>query len=310
MKSYETNSLDKISIIVAIYKSERFLDKCITSICNQTYKNLEIILIDDGSPDKSAEICDKYAAKDDRIIVIHKENGGTCSARNAGLKIASGEYIVIVDGDDWLSLDFVEYMVKIIKTTGAEMAMTDNIFTTRDRVQINKDSIKKITSEEAVASLLYPYIIIGPWNKMYKTSLLKNNNIDFSVPWSGEGLYFIVTAAQNSNYVGLGHKKVYNYRLNNTESGLTNYNVQMGINALSNIKTIKKELKIKSATVMNAVNWHIWKNYYFILLLITATNSKKRFYSLYRECKKQNRMLFFPSIHNANLKKQQKLKCI
>ena len=85
-----------ITIIVPVYKVEKFLDRCINSLINQTYKNLEIILVDDGSPDKSGEICDMYASKDERIKVIHKGNGGVSSARNAGLDIAKGDYIAFV----------------------------------------------------------------------------------------------------------------------------------------------------------------------------------------------------------------------
>lgn len=120
----------KVTIIVAIYKSEKFLDKLIQSIINQTYKNLEIILVDDGSPDNSGQICDKYALVDQRIRVIHKKNGGACEARNTGLKETNGEYVSIIDGDDWLELDYVEYLMKLIQMTKAEIAMTDKIFTT------------------------------------------------------------------------------------------------------------------------------------------------------------------------------------
>ena len=93
---------DKISIIVPIYNSERYLDKCLSSIIGQTYKNLEIICVDDGSTDNSLAICNKYRLIDDRVIVIHKNNGGVTSARKAGLKIASGEWVGFVDSDDWI----------------------------------------------------------------------------------------------------------------------------------------------------------------------------------------------------------------
>ncbi len=97
-----------ISIIVPVYNTEKYLDRCIQSIVNQTYKNLEIILVDDGSTDKSAEICDNYASIDDRIRVIHKKNGGSSSARNAGLDACNGEYIGFIDSDDYISLDMYE----------------------------------------------------------------------------------------------------------------------------------------------------------------------------------------------------------
>ena len=100
-----------VSVIVPVYKVEKYLDKCIESIVGQTYKNLEIILVDDGSPDNCPAMCDSWAQKDSRIKVIHKPNGGVSSARNTALDAASGEYICFVDSDDVLELDTVKYMV-------------------------------------------------------------------------------------------------------------------------------------------------------------------------------------------------------
>ena len=102
---------DLISVIVPIYNVEKYINKCVDSIINQTYKNLEIILVDDGSPDNCPQICDEYATKDKRIKVIHKENGGLPAARNSGVKIASGEYITFVDGDDWIDINMYSNMM-------------------------------------------------------------------------------------------------------------------------------------------------------------------------------------------------------
>lgn len=276
--------MEKVTIIVAIYKSEKFLPKLINSIITQTYQNLEIILVDDGSPDNSGAICDEFAAKDDRIKVIHKKNGGTCEARNVGMEIATGEYMSIIDGDDWLEPDYVEYLMRLVYETSSEMAMTDKIFTTRDRVQTENDSIEVWTAEEATAAIIYTRFPIGPWNKIYKTELLKANNISFSVPWSGEGLWFSSRAAQFANHVGVGHRKIYNYRLNNSNSGLTHYNLQMGINASENIRYIGEQLYIRTPKVINAVNWHIWKNYGYQLFLIIATDSVDENRERYKDC--------------------------
>ncbi|PWM78597.1 MAG: glycosyl transferase family 2 [Phascolarctobacterium sp.] len=101
-----------LSVIVPVYNVEKYLKKCIESLLNQTYKNLEIILVDDGSTDSSGEICDEYAAMDNRIKVIHKENGGLSSARNAGIDISTGNYIGFVDGDDYIAEDMYEYLYK------------------------------------------------------------------------------------------------------------------------------------------------------------------------------------------------------
>ena len=293
--------MEKVSAIVAIYKSEKFLPKLIDSIINQTWQNLEILLVDDGSPDNSGAICDDYASRDDRIRVIHKKNGGACEARNVGLAEATGEYILIIDGDDWLELDYVAYLMNLIHHTGAEIAMTDKIFTTRDREQTKKDAIEVWTPEDAFCGIIYPKFPIGPWNKIYKASLLKEHHIDFSRPWSGEGLYFSSMAAQCANKVAVGHRKIYNYRLNNTNSGLTHYNLLMGTNAMVNIRYIGETRIVKTKRTENAVNWHIWKNYGYVLFLIIATDSVKENQALYDECIRNLRARLFGVLVHAEL---------
>lgn len=302
--------MEKVTAIVAIYKSEKFLPKLLDSLVEQTWRNLEIILIDDESPDNSGVICDEYARRDERIKVIHKKNGGACQARNDGLKEATGDYILVIDGDDWLERDYVEYLMNLIHETGSEMAMTDQIFTTRDRVQVENDSIEILSPEEAFCKIIYPKIPIGPWNKIYKTSLLKENGIDFNRPWSGEGLYFSATAAQYSKKVGLGHKKIYNYRLNNANSGLTHYNIKMGTNALENIKYIKDNRFIRTKRTEYACNWHIWKNYGYTLFLIIATNSIEENYELYKMCIQNIRKNLFNVIIHSELGIKTKLKML
>ena len=111
-----------ISIVVPIYQIDRYIGICIESLLNQTYENLEIILVDDGSPDRCPEICDLYASKDSRIKVIHKANGGLVSARKAGLLSATGKYVGYVDGDDWVGAGFVESLYTAISTADADIA--------------------------------------------------------------------------------------------------------------------------------------------------------------------------------------------
>ena len=105
---------EKISVIIPIYKVEKYLNRCVESVVNQSYQNLEIILVDDGSPDNCPKMCDDWAEKDNRIKVIHKENGGLSDARNAGLKVAMGEYISFVDSDDWIAKDFYEVLIRVL----------------------------------------------------------------------------------------------------------------------------------------------------------------------------------------------------
>ena len=113
----------EISVIVPIYKLEQYLEECVDSLIEQTYKNIEIILVDDGSPDNCGAICDRYAEQDDRIQVIHKKNGGLSDARNAGLDIASGEYVLFIDSDDNVSVDMVEELYGAIKKQNADISV-------------------------------------------------------------------------------------------------------------------------------------------------------------------------------------------
>lgn len=115
----------KVSVIIPVYKAEAYLGKCIDSVLCQTYKNLEIILIDDGSPDNCPALCDSYAEKDSRVKVFHKQNGGTSTARNAGLDICTGEYITFIDSDDFVSADYVEALVYGLEAIGADLSVTD-----------------------------------------------------------------------------------------------------------------------------------------------------------------------------------------
>lgn len=278
--------MKKVSIIVPLYKSEKFLDKLITSIIGQTYRNIEVILVDDGSPDNSGVIADRYASNDGRISVIHKENGGTCEARNAGLAKASGEYLMFADGDDWLEPDCVEYLVRLLEENGAEMSMTDSIFTTRDRTQNDKDIIRVWNGKQAVAGIINTFVIpVGPWNKLYTMSSIREHDISFSVAWFGEGLYFSTMAAMYSDKVAVGHRKVYNYRLNNANSGCTVKDPKNAVSSLNNILYIKDHLIIDSPEIQEALNWHIWTNNFMLIQYIVGAGAKKDYEKEYESAR-------------------------
>lgn len=105
----------RVSVIIPVYNVEKFILKTVESVMNQDYKDVEIILVNDGSPDNSAQIIDELAKRDSRIICIHKENGGVSSARNAGLKIATGEYVTFIDGDDWVEPNYISYLLELVE---------------------------------------------------------------------------------------------------------------------------------------------------------------------------------------------------
>ena len=144
---------DKISVIVPVYNVEKYLSKCIDSILSQTYKNLEIILVDDGSPDSSPKICDKYKERDNRIKVIHKKNGGLASARNAGMDIATGKYIGFVDSDDMIAEDMYEVLLENMIKSNAEIAVcykTDIL----ENLQTGKGIVEELNKTQALKKMV------------------------------------------------------------------------------------------------------------------------------------------------------------
>lgn len=169
-----------ISIIVPIYNVEEYLPRCVESILAQTYKNLEIILVDDGSTDHSGEICDTYRGKDARIRVIHKKNGGLSDARNAGLDIMTGEYVACIDSDDFVSPFFISNLWIALDKSGSDMASSwfveyynGDIVPSAQEVELAK--VKELSREKYFEKLLYQDgVEISAWGKLYKSSFFKN----------------------------------------------------------------------------------------------------------------------------------------
>jgi glycosyltransferase involved in cell wall biosynthesis len=169
---------DLISIIIPVYNMEKYLDRCLYSVLNQTYENLEIILVDDGSTDSSPKMCDEYALKDGRVKVVHKGNGGLSDARNAGLGVASGAYIGYVDSDDWVELDMYERMYIACVENDAELAVCryfceyeDNtVDNGTDKVEVlDRDEILKIYITDKDGYMIYNSV----WSKLFKRELVE-----------------------------------------------------------------------------------------------------------------------------------------
>lgn len=154
-----------ISVVVPVYNVENYIEKCVNSLMNQTYKNIEIILVDDGSPDRSSTIIDGLAKMDQRIHVIHQKNKGVSAARNAGLERSTGDYIMFVDGDDWVDSDYVSYFLELVKETGTLIGMNKNNYSA-SRL---KTTEKKYTveAEKAIEWIYSDEIFVAVWNKIY-----------------------------------------------------------------------------------------------------------------------------------------------
>lgn len=213
-----------ISVIVPIYMIDRYLGICIESILNQTYQNLEIILVDDGGKDRCSEICDLYAQKDSRIKVIHKTNGGLVSARKAGLQQSNGDYISYVDGDDWIGPGFIESLYTMAATTNADIICAGQ---TRDLFSKSENFLNALPSgiyeNQKLKKLWKSMISFGPfyqpgittyvWNKLFKREILvePQNQVDSRIS-IGEDAAVTYPALLKCNRVAVIDNVAYHYR--------------------------------------------------------------------------------------------------
>ena len=171
------------SIIVPIYKTEKYLKKCVDSILSQTFSDYELILVDDGSPDNCPQICDMYAKADRRVISIHKDNGGVSSARNIGIDIATGKYIWFVDSDDYIEPNSLEEIYNLLILNNSDLY----IFNTG-----GEDGVFNISFDDFFEKFYFSYVVgFAPWNKIYNASIIKDNHINFDEEETiGEDLLF------------------------------------------------------------------------------------------------------------------------
>jgi len=200
-----------ISVVVPVYKVEDYLNRCVESIVNQTYKNLEIILVDDGSPDNCPEMCDRWAEKDNRIKVIHKENGGLSDARNAGLEIAAGDYISFIDSDDWIDLQTYLLVIDKMLETDSDIGSFDYISVKDDSfIADNTDDFLILNSEEGILCTINNNLIkTVAWNKVYHKRILTDLRFEFGK--TNEDEFFTFRALDKAERIVFLKRQCYYY---------------------------------------------------------------------------------------------------
>ncbi len=244
-----------VSVVVPIYGVAEYLRQCLDSIIKQTYHNLEIILVDDGSTDGSAEICDEYAQKDSRIIVIHKNNGGLVSARKAGVVRCSGQYTVYCDGDDWIDLEYIEKLTKISKNHRVDMIVSNYIRESTKRivgeVQIEEGYYEREELENRIfpcmlyAGGFYQFGISQYSNKIFRTELLKKYQLVIPDNISlGEDVALTYPMLLECNSIYICNEPLYHYRFN--EDGISlKYRERTASDSENLIRYLKAELPDK-----------------------------------------------------------------
>lgn len=164
---------EKVSVIIPVYNVEKYLNRCVDSVINQTYKNLEIILVDDGSPDNCSRLCDEYAEKDDRVNVIHKENGWLSSARNAGMDIMTGDYVTFIDSDDYVKENMIERMVELMKEHNADVVQVGYCSDENEFYNDKTDfSEKIIEGNDNIKAFIDGIMYVMAWGKLYHSKTI------------------------------------------------------------------------------------------------------------------------------------------
>lgn len=209
---------DKISIIIPVYNVMNYLERCVNSVINQTYKELEIILVNDGSNDDSGKLCDKFAEKDNRIKVIHKKNGGLADARNTGMKIATGRYIAFLDSDDWVDLDYYEVLHDNMIETNSDISIIGFLwvkdskfdkpaFYLEDQIFNSDEAIRELAKDELLTS--------HAWNKLFRKEVLEN--IEFPYGKTYEDIFIMHKIFSNAKKISIiSDFKHYYYMHNNS----------------------------------------------------------------------------------------------
>lgn len=223
--------MPKFTIVVPVFKVEQYIDRCIESLINQTLKDIEIILVDDGSPDNCGSICDSYAERDKRITVIHKANAGVSAARNDGLKAATGEWVIFCDSDDWMELDACEILYETGINGNADIVIGD-IYIVNENSKVYTKYYKEnfvITDRTVLDQLVMTDIYMtycpfpgnstigfgGPWNKAVRLDFLKKHQISFDTTVKGvfDDILYTAHILANATSVSYISTPVYNYVL-------------------------------------------------------------------------------------------------
>lgn len=272
----------KVSIIIPVYNNENYISQCIESVENQTYKNYEIIIIDDGSTDDSLKLCKKFEKRNDKIKVISINNGGVSNARNIGIKNASGDYVCFIDSDDYVMPTYIESLIKKMNNKCLVISAYSVFNEKKDR------QVKKINKQKLYIGIdIYLKIVRNelfwnqPWNKMYNLNVIKENKLFFNDKLNmGEDLVFNLNYLNFIDNIFYINKTIYRHRIN--DNGAMANNNENKLKALSNIllemynKENEKEKKCIIKLYYLRTIWNLYKvsgNTEYLDII----NSNKRF---------------------------------
>ncbi|WP_052132391.1 glycosyltransferase family 2 protein [Vibrio variabilis] len=253
--------MDKlVSVVVPVYNADKYIEMCANSVLSQDYENLELILVNDGSTDRSRLILEQLERKDTRVKIINIDNSGVSYARNIGIDNSNGEFIMFIDADDYISADCISYFYNAATKMNSKFVISKNHFSKPGDEQINDNEFVVWSSERCTEEFLYPKVTVGCWNKFYDLNFIKDNNIRFNTDlFFGEGLKFITDVSQRIDFACVGSRKVYTYRAND-ESCTAVHDVSKAKASFNALDKISDNLVVKTKSIYDALACHYWLN--------------------------------------------------
>ena len=287
----------KISIIIPVYNAENYLSSCINSILKQTYYNWEIIIVDDGSTDNSKSIYTKFAEEDKRIKFFYQKNKGVSAARNLGIEMAKGDYIVFVDADDWIEATFLEKMLKVLEKEHADIVQC-NFYYTQDNENVMRKHIKpsysvRENTEELQLDILYREYeekkycrsvgaIRGVWGKIFKTSIINNIKFNEEIDIFEDGI-FILNVLQNVHKVVLIDEYLYYYRITENSSNIK-YKPDFNQKALIIFENIKRFI------IENNKDKDFESCFHLMVFEMISSTLDKDIFNIQNKCKRKEKV--------------------
>ena len=318
-------STTEISVIVPIYRIEKYLPACIESLLNQSFKDFELLLVNDGSPDNCAKICDDYAKTDARIRVVHKKNGGLLSARKAGLKEAQGKYISFVDGDDWVDNYYLDIMFKLAEANSADLTMTGHFREFDGKIETIKPKLTGVYDEKEIVSSIIPNAIYNGtfcehgistyvWNKLFKRDLLKE--VLYDVPNDivmGEDAAITYAYLSISKSLVISKIPLYYYRQRHDSivKSIENPKIEyFRLGLLMNFLKIKLSNKLENNTLNKQIKFYLYSQILVRSGGLIQNKAEGLFFNPFLNAKRDSKIVVYSSgsfgqhILTTNLKTQ------
>lgn len=297
-----------VSIIIPVYNMEKYLDECIISIVNQTFQNIEIILIDDGSTDASLDICMKWSKSDSRIQVWHQNNRGVSSARNKGIEMAKGEYLLFVDADDYVDEEYVQSLYEKLDLADMIICGYSKVTDHQSPILLGKEGLLK--REELFFHMVCTNIVhMSSWNKIYRKTILRENNIKFHENIAiGEDMIFVVEYLQYCNSYYYINRAIYFYRKNEQSATNSTYSSrkfnEKNISSLESILELENITQNENNEIRNYIGYRIIRSNVRLMWQMILGNKEDKlvFKRIKRNCKR-NIMFYIKARAGTRLEK-------